>query len=445
LDFWQHEEILGLAERSADIGVWNIDLATGMARGRPQFFKLMGLPPSAEPVPMDMIRALRHPDDRQRVVDGFRDAIEGGKDSYEIEYRIVRPDGQTRWIFGRGRVVRNERGEPVQYSGVDIDITSRKAAEEALAVSEQRYRLLVDHANDIVAMLNLDLVFTSINPAAERVLGYSPEEIVGQPLARFIPGEQIVTHTDMLRRKLQGATSTQYEMQLLGKDGRKFTLEVNSKLILATDGSPLAIHAVARDISDRKQAEERQGVLLKELQHRTKNMLAIVQSIASSTLRRSDGLERAHEALIGRLHALARAQELVAAGKTVGAPVRELIDAQLSPFGARVDMSGDPIIAGPTFTQSFALIVHELATNATKYGSLSVPGGSVSLKWQVEDHGDPLFTFEWVEKDGPKINQQPRREGFGTQLICIVGRPTVSFCEDGFSYLLSVPLAEVVR
>jgi HWE histidine kinase len=117
---------------------------------------------------------------------------------------------------------------------------------------------------------------------------------------------------------------------LLGKDGRKFTLEVNSKLILGTDGSPLAIHAVARDVSDRKQAEERQAVLLKGLQHRTKNMLAFVQSIASNTLRRSNDLERAHEALIGRLHALARAQELVAAGKTVGAPIRQFIDDAVS-------------------------------------------------------------------------------------------------------------------
>ena len=102
----------------------------------------MGLEPTAEPIPVDRVRALRHPDDRERVLAGFREALDGGRDAYEIEYRIVRPDGHLRWIFGRGRVVRDEAGKPVRYSGVDLDITDRKAAEAALAAAKEELERL---------------------------------------------------------------------------------------------------------------------------------------------------------------------------------------------------------------------------------------------------------------------------------------------------------------
>jgi PAS domain S-box-containing protein len=126
-------DALALAEESAGIGVWSIDLTTSRVRGTAQFFRILGLPPTTEPVPVDVVRALRHPDDRARVIAGFQEALEGGNDTYEIEYRIVRPDGNVRWIFGRGRVIRGGDGMPLRYSGVDLDITDRKATEAALA------------------------------------------------------------------------------------------------------------------------------------------------------------------------------------------------------------------------------------------------------------------------------------------------------------------------
>ena len=131
------EDALALAEQSAGIGVWSIDLTTGLARGTAQFFRIMGLPPTTGPIPMDAIRALRHPDDRERVLSGFRKALEDGSDAYEIEYRIVRPDGSLRWIVGRGRVVRDRAGKPSRYSGIDLDITDRKAAQAELARAKE--------------------------------------------------------------------------------------------------------------------------------------------------------------------------------------------------------------------------------------------------------------------------------------------------------------------
>jgi PAS domain S-box-containing protein len=139
-------DALALAEESAGIGVWSIDLTTRRVRGTAQFFRIMGLPPTADSVPVEVVRALRHPDDRERVVQGFQQALEGGNDSYEIEYRIVRPDGTIRWIFGRGRVIRAPDGTPLRYRGVDLDITDRKRTEAALAA-----------ATEEVARMNLEL------------------------------------------------------------------------------------------------------------------------------------------------------------------------------------------------------------------------------------------------------------------------------------------------
>ncbi|MGE5170910.1 MAG: ATP-binding protein [Rudaea sp.] len=137
-----HRDALALAEQSAGIGVWSIDLLTGRARGTAQFFRIMGLPPMSGEVPLETVRALRHPDDRARVLAGFRKALEDGTDTYEIEYRILHPERGVRWIFGRGRVVRDEHGTPVRYSGVDIDITDRKAAEAELASAKEALQRL---------------------------------------------------------------------------------------------------------------------------------------------------------------------------------------------------------------------------------------------------------------------------------------------------------------
>ena len=130
-------EALALAEQSAGVGVWSIDLTTSRVRGTAQFFRIMGLQPTSDSVPVEAVRALRHPADNERVLAGFRQVLDGGRDAYEIEYRIIRPDGKQRWIFGRGRVIRDHDGTPLRYSGVDLDITDRKATEEALSAAKQ--------------------------------------------------------------------------------------------------------------------------------------------------------------------------------------------------------------------------------------------------------------------------------------------------------------------
>ena len=322
-----------------------------------------------------------------------------------------------------------------------VDITDRKVAESALSQSEQRYRDLVDNANDIVAIVDLQGRFTSINPAVERVLGQRPEELIGVSVESLIPAGELPKHESMLRRKLEGEGATRYETHIQSKDGRRVTLEVNSKLIRDSDGNPVAIHSISRDITDRKDAEARQALLLRELQHRAKNLLAVVQSITLSTLRSIPDSAIVQDTILGRFQALARAQDFVAAGPSGGANVDEIVRAELAPFGMRASIEGPSVIARTSFAQMFALVVHELATNATKYGALSTPDGHISIAWSVDDNA---FCFSWIERGGPPV-QSPTTTGFGTTLIkaALGGSPQISYKSSGLEYTVVIPIEQL--
>ena len=187
--FHEGDEILALAEASAGMGAWDIDLTTGLLRGTARFFRIMGLNPTSEPVPIETTRRLRHPDDRDRVLRDFNDALSRGADYIEAEYRIIRPDGELRWIVGRGRVIRDAVGTPVRHSGIDVDITGRKLAEAALRDSEQRFRRVFEQSPLGKAMAGLDFRFRAVNPALCAMLGYTEDELIGRSFLDIVhPG-----------------------------------------------------------------------------------------------------------------------------------------------------------------------------------------------------------------------------------------------------------------
>jgi two-component system CheB/CheR fusion protein len=170
-------------------------------------------------------------------------------------------------------------------------------------------------------------------------------------------------------------------------------------------------------------------------------LLAVIQSIASSTLKGSAGLET----FIGRLHALAHAQEYVTAGSQGGVSIRALLEAELASFGKRAAALGKDLVLGGGFAQSFALIVHELATNAVKHGAFATPHGRVNVEWGSEQaEGQAMLRFWWVERGGPPVSP-PTNQGFGTLLISAVGKSRVEFKPEGFEYRLMIPLAEALR
>jgi len=444
----ENAEHLRLAAASTQLGVYSFDLQTRQHEWSAELKAIFGLPCDA-PVPSEIAEQV-HPDDRERFEALRRDSFNASSSgTFQDEHRIIRRDGTVRWVFVKGRVSFAGEGQAREAKGglgFVLDITERKIAEQALAQSEERYRLLVDTANDIVATLDLEGCFTSINPAVKRILGYEPGELIGMPLRQIIPESEMAIHESMLQRKLAGEESTRYEMQVLGKDGRqRHTLEVNSRLMFNAEKKAIGLHSIARDVSDRKAAEARQNILVRELQHRTKNLLAVIQSIASNTLLHSADVRSARDALMGRLHALAHAQEFVASGSGGGAPLRDLVEAELSSFGSRAQVEGEFLMAGSSFAQMFALIMHELATNAIKHGALSDPRGEVAVGWRTHaGEPEPTLQLRWEERGGPTVTP-PASTGFGTQLITLIGKSHVAYNADGFQYRLTVPLADVGR
>jgi two-component sensor histidine kinase len=194
-----------------------------------------------------------------------------------------------------------------------------------------------------------------------------------------------------------------------------------------------------------------QKLLLHELSHRVKNILAVVQSIVRRTVADGRSVTEARDILTERLLALARAQEVLMRTEWSGASLREIVEAEVAPFSNRVTIEGPPITVKGAMVQTFALVLHELATNAVKHGSLASKGGRLAVSWSIGERDEAKrFKFRWEEKGGASV-KPPVRKGFGTTLLegAVAAesgvRPTLSFCQSGFVYEIDAPLSTVVE
>ncbi|HZP21735.1 MAG TPA: PAS domain S-box protein [Bauldia sp.] len=416
----ERSEILDLAERSAGIGVWDLDLATNVLRGTPEFFRIMGLPFEPEGVPIEVTRSLRHPDDRERVIHGYRQAIADGADTYEIEYRIIRPDGQLRWIFGRGRVIRDAQGRPVRYGGVDIDVTERRKGEEAV----DRLARIVESSDDAIIGKDLNGVIQSWNRGAQKLFGYAAEEIVGRPMTTLMPEESQDEEPAILERIRRGETIDHYQTIRKRKDGSLVDISLTVSPIRNSAGRIVGASNISRDITLQKRAEERQRLLLREMQHRVKNLFALAGAVVALTARHATSTEAMAAAIRERLAALDRAHAttLPVAGEDIqtrpATTLMQLLATIVSPHqdemaADRIMLSGPEVNVAGGAVASLALLFHEIATNAAKYGALSNAEGRVRANWSVEDG---RLRFMWMEEGGPAVDGEPQSEGFGSRL-----------------------------
>lgn len=227
------------------------------------------------------------------------------------------------------------------------------------------------------------------------------------------------------------------------RDGLRW-LEAFGRLTLGWDGEPQSMAGVCIDITERKRAEETEKLLTAELEHRTKNLFAIVQALATRTLRGTPILDEARKAFVGRLQALARSNVRQAASVWSGARLDEVIKSELDHFADRITIDGPEIALAPQAAQNFALAIHELATNAAKYGSLSDPGGEVTIGWTVaNDGGGGALQFRWQERGGPPVTL-PKRKGFGTSLLeSTLGKGHIDYNPGGMTYEVELPLANI--
>jgi two-component sensor histidine kinase len=215
-------------------------------------------------------------------------------------------------------------------------------------------------------------------------------------------------YREAMRAYMESLAPGWRDIVMTTRDGR--SLQTSWANIRLSDDTFVGIGV---DITERKRAEERQGLLLAELSHRVKNTLAVVLGIASRTLAGDRSLPEARDTLAKRLGALAKTHELLTAAGWRGVSLRALVEGELKPYGSRATITGEDLTLGPKAAQTFALVLHELATNAAKHGALSAPEGRIEIGWEA---ADGRFRLRWRERDGPPV-RPPERQGFGRTLL----------------------------
>jgi PAS domain S-box-containing protein len=417
------EAALRRVQRIGRVGGFTIDLSTGENRRSPEYMALQGgLPEAQRERHEDWVRRL-HPDDRERAERRFFEAIADGarEADYEQEYRIIRPDGEVCWIYARAEIERDTTGHALRMVGAHVDVTALKAAEAALRHSEERLRLAMEAAQLGAWEVDLHSGGTVSTPRVLEIFGLAAKEA---PYSAWYERVDPL-HRPRLAERMEAVRSGRsqgypVEYRFLRPDGRWIWVESHA-LAAGHDpltGLPSRMIDTCRDITERHEAEERQAVLVHELDHRAKNTLAVVQAALRLTPR-GDAAAYAR-AIEGRVGALARAHTLLAKARWIGAELRVVAEDALAPFlggtgdGPTASFAGPPQSLSPGAVQALSMALHELATNAAKHGALSMPSGRVEVRWEVS--GEALH-LTWREIGGPDIAAPPAASGFGSSLI----------------------------
>lgn len=530
-----------IAFNAARMGVWHLDVWTGRLTCSDELLALLEMKRGEFKETFEAFTHLIHPDDIA-AWNSVRNLLQSSERNAETEFRVRLPIAGTRWFLCRAEALQRSIGAAPDLYGAMIDITDRKASEEAAA----QLAAIVTSSEDAIISSNLSNIITSWNQGAERLLGYPSESIVGHHLSLIIPEEILAAENEKLRQVSEGVPVAAYESSRRHMDGRKlpvsvsispirngagtvvgastitldltqslrdaelrrqneirlrqalvaakagvfdynletqetrwspemyllhglsaergapgfdaimsqtvpeYELRVRSELAAALaqgrsfslefpvtrgDGREIwmamtgdmqqdfagsALHArgICQDISERKEWERRQLLLLRELAHRVKNSMAVVQSVTRQTVRSASSPQAFADAIEGRIQSLASSHSLLTEMDWKNVRLTELIRLQIHAMAdnaeKRIITKGEEVLLPAEIATQVGLVLHELGTNAVKHGSLSSPTGNVMISWKVARGQLRLI---WRERGGPPLSGPPTREGFGTALI----------------------------
>ncbi|MDO9639892.1 MAG: PAS domain-containing protein [Pseudotabrizicola sp.] len=417
------------AKRFGMMGAFEFDLRTGVSRRSPEYMSIHGHDPvPAEEAHEDWAKRV-HPDDREQAENEVLRALSdaSGDTSYGQTYRIVTKDGETRWIAAWGEIDRDAQGRAVMLRGIHVDVTPLRSTERALAESDARLRL------------------------AQEAMGIGAWEWRGhsQPmhcsrkaleLFGFDPASGAVRMRDVLARlhrddrksmaqalrQMRASGSFQAEVRLQRPAGMEgdgpLWVALRARTVTSRRLGGSRLMGVVYDISDRKRSEELVVLMAHEVEHRAKNALTVVVSLLRSA--KADSAEDLAQVMTGRVRALSQTMALLGKQQWTGAALRDIVESELRPFtlddsGSDFDitLSGPPLRIGVNAAQPLSMALHELATNAAKYGSLSVAKGRLTVSWTVVD---AEVHIRWREQGGPLVTDPAETKGFGSRLIGIV-------------------------
>jgi PAS domain S-box-containing protein len=395
-------------------------------------------------------QSMMHPDDAPEIGRLMMDAL-ARQGSVTIKGRYLDSKGRYRVVQTDARPRFSAKGEFLGMIGVNVDITEREEAERQLRESEERFRLAVEAAPSGMVMSDGDGHIVMVNAHAETLFGYSRDELVGQQIEllvpeRFKPGHPSYreTYVGQPQARPMGAGRDLFARR---KDGTEVPVEIGLSPIETSDG--IMTLAAVVDISGRKQAEAQRELLLAELNHRVKNTLAVVQGIAHQTFKDTDASAR--KGFEGRLIALAVAHNLLTDANWENASLEQLAADALhtrGPSGERVSLSGPRILLPPREALAMAMALHELYTNAVKYGALSNDTGRIAVEWSRSEDPEARLELVWREHGGPPVSP-PKRRGFGSLLLDrtlahdLDGKVAMEFKPQGLVCSIMAPLPKV--
>ena len=330
-----------------------------------------------------------------------------------MEAVAERPDGTLVHFAPYSTPLYDASGTLIGAVNMLIDITDRKRAD----LHAQRLASIVESSNDAIVSKDLNGIITSWNGGAERLFGYKPDEVIGKPITILIPADRMDEEPEIIEARAPGERVDHYDTVRRRKDGSLIDISLTVSPLKDADGRIVGASKIARDITERKRAQEQQKLLVKEMKHRIKNSLATVQAIATQTLNQH---AEERDVFIARLHALGNAHDLLTSETWQTASLDAIVAQALKPFQGqhhdRISVEGPTNVwLDSTKAVIVAMVVHELATNAIKYGALSNGSGRITVTWK--QHSQPnLVKLDWQESGGPEV-VPPQRKGFGSHLI----------------------------
>ena len=316
-----------------------------------------------------------------------------------MEAVAERPDGTFVHFVPYPTPLYDASGTLIGAVNMLIDISDRKRAD----LHAQRLASIVESSDDAIVSKDLNGIITSWNGGAERLFGYRAEEVIGKPITILIPADRIDEEPEIIARVRRGERVDNYDTVRRRKDGSLVDISLTVSPLKDADGRIVGASKIARDITERKRAQEQQKLLVNEMKHRIKNSLATIQAIATQTLNHH---AEERDAFIARLHALGNAHDLLTSETWQTASLHAIVTQALKPFQEqhheRIAVEGPANVwLDSTKAVIVAMVVHELATNAIKYGALSNGSGRVSVAW--EQHSRPNFVkLVWQESGGPE-------------------------------------------
>lgn len=447
----ESDERLAATYEAARVGIAETDAEGRYVRVNDALCQLLGC--SREEATARDLVSITHPEDRAREAEQYARQVRGEIDSYSLEKRSLRPDGSIIYLDVSASSVRDEDGRFRYGVRVLQDVTERKRMQEEIEASERRLRELLEALPAAVYTTDAKGRVTFYNQAAVELAGREPElsDEWCVTWKLFWPDGTPLPHSECPmavalkeNRPVRGAEAIAER-----PDGTRVPFIPFPTPLRDAEGRLIGAINMLVDISDRKQAEARQKVLIDELNHRVKNTLATVQSLAGQTAKHAADLPDFSARFEARLVALARAHDLLTGRNWMGVPLDCLVNDIVAPYadgGKRLHCEGPSIKLDARSALSMTMVLSELATNAAKYGALHKTSGTLSVTWRRDSE---TFALEWVERDGPPV-REPLSRGFGTRLIerCVTGDlgGTIDqrFEPSGMRCLIEAPLSALV-